>query len=238
MYDTDMTGRGQYPTAWPGRWALIGAVTPGAPGSPPVVVPVAVPVPPTAGHTYDDVLRAQLAFYTHLRGADAGVPRTTVGDIHELAAYWNGALAQVSGVDADVREIMGIPIENLMDKPGELGGMKRAVRTWRGQAAVAAQFVATSPPTSVYAFNAPIWDAMRRLAVELAVYQAAPSRWDIAVAAIEDSARKLPGRLGALGWKLGKLVLVGAGIIGAAAIGYAAIKAYAEGRAEARGRGE
>jgi hypothetical protein len=171
---------------------------------------------PAAGHNYDDVFRAQLAAYTRSRGVDRvatpphTIPRTTNADVRELVDYWNKAVDDVGVVDARATELAHSLV--LSDKPGAIG-TKSAIEGWYGQATLAQQLIAAGPPGSVYTLNANLWHAIMTLGTALSVWQAAPSKWDIAVDAVEKSAASLYRNVSSSVLGIGKYLLIGAGVL-------------------------
>lgn len=173
--------------------------------------------------SYDDTFRTQLATFIRLRGSDkvatppGNVPRTTVGDVQGLAAYWSDALARGATKSPSALALLMGPIAAIMDTqtPGDLGGLDGAVRSWRAEMYWLQRLAAPdAPPAAIYTRNAELWHAMMRVATELALIHEAPTKWDLATQALQTSIEKLPGRL-ATGTKY---VLVAAGIVGAAVL--------------------
>lgn len=118
--------------------------------------------------------------YAFVRGATRGrngklVPRTTHVDVKQLAALWSRELARVSPLDQDDRS--------------EHARWRRCVetiaRTSRGRA-----------PGAIYERNEELWqDCSKRLAIYLESRKVVPSRWNLAVAALDETLDELPDKL-------------------------------------------
>jgi hypothetical protein len=172
------------------------------------------------GHaTYDDLFEAQRTFLATKRGSDqlpppAGfgggtivVPRTTNADVLQLATYWTdrlGAVKQEMGHD-------GI------------------VAMWKVALADVDKIAKPGTADTVYAKNLEFWASARRVAVQVAISDEAPSRWDMAVSSVKDSVTHLPATLehaatviGDVAKQTGKGLLEGLGapvLIGAGLLG-------------------
>ena len=135
--------------------------------------------------TYDDLFNAQLQFLRTKRGEDirdqpAGfsggvrpIPRTTNADVLQLATYWSNELAKV---------------KHVMGHDG-------VVARWTPVLADVDKLAKPGKPDAVYAKNNELWREMQEVAVQIAVSDEAPSRWDMVVGAIKDSVIHLPQTL-------------------------------------------
>ena len=181
--------------------------------------------------TYDDLWRAQAAYLVKKRGADRlapppgfggatmDVPRTTNADVLQLATYWTNALAsapKVMGYDGvKAKWEVALADVNRLAKPGN--------------------------PGDVYPMNNAFWRRALEVAIQVAIGDEAPSKWDLFVGSVKDSITHLPetlegaaetgvevvedtahaaGKVVAAAGKglfsgIGTPVLVGAGVLGA-----------------------
>ena len=180
--------------------------------------------------TYDELFNAQLTFLREKRGADtleqpAGfsggsrpTPRTTNADVLQLATYWSNELAKV---------------KHVMGHDG-------VVARWTPVLADVDKIAKPGKPDAAYAKNNEFWRELQEVAVQIAVSDEAPSRWDMVVGSIAESVKHLPATLTTVASKgaellegaahavgkvaneagkglfagLGAPVLIGAGLIG------------------------
>lgn len=132
--------------------------------------------------TYDDLYNAQLKFLWEKRGFDqldqpAGfsggnrkIPRTTNSDVLQLAAYWSKQLE-------DVKHVFG---------------HDGVVARWKPIAADVEKLAKTGAPDAVYAKNNELWRGLQEVAIQVAVSDEAPSKWDMVVDSVKDSIVHLP----------------------------------------------
>jgi hypothetical protein len=135
--------------------------------------------------TYDDLWIAQRKYLADKRGSDvlpppAGfggaaspVPRTTNADVLQLATYWSDRLAHVKhemGHDGIVKMWqVALADVDLIAKPGK--------------------------PDGVYAKNNAFWASSLKVAVQVAISDEAPTKWDMVVSSVKDSVAHLPENL-------------------------------------------
>ncbi len=169
--------------------------------------------------TYDDLWIAQRKYLADKRGSDmqppptgfgsgpSPVPRTTNGDVLQLATYWTDRLSSA---------------KHEMGHDG-------IVAMWHVALADVDKLAKTGKPDAVYAKNREFWASSWRVAVQIAISDEAPSKWDMVVSSVKNSVTHLPESLehaasvigdvakqtgkGLLAG-LGAPVLVGAGLIG------------------------
>ena len=135
--------------------------------------------------TYDDLYNAQLKFLKEKRGTDArdqppghsggmrDIPRTTNADVLQLATYWSNELAKVKHVFGhDGVVARWTPVVNDVDKLAKTG-----------------------KPDEVYAKNNEFWREVQQVAIQIAVADEAPSKWDMVVDSVKDSVKHLPETL-------------------------------------------
>ena len=180
--------------------------------------------------TYDDLYTAQLKLLKAKRGTDAldqpagfsggkrDIPRTTNADVLQLATYWSNELAKVKHVF----------------------GHDGVVARWTPVIADVDKLAKPGRPDDVYAKNNEFWRELQEVAIQIAVSDEAPSKWDMVVDSVKDSIVHLPQNLGIAASKgadliesaahavgkvaneagkglfagLGAPVLIGAGLIG------------------------
>nr|HEX4316251.1 hypothetical protein [Kofleriaceae bacterium] len=169
--------------------------------------------------TYDELLEAQRAFLANKRGSDvlpppagfggwaAAVPHTTNADVLQLATYWTGRL---TGVKHEM-------------------GHDGIVKMWQVAFDDVDKLAKPGKPDDVYPKNHEFWASARRVAVQVAISDEAPSKWDMFVGSVKDSVSHLPDRVehaveGAAHVienagksvleSLGAPVLIGAGLLG------------------------
>ncbi|MCX5742971.1 MAG: hypothetical protein NT062_10795 [Proteobacteria bacterium] len=146
--------------------------------------------------TYDDLYRAQYKYLRDKRGADETapppgypgvsfpIPRTTNADVLQLATYWSNARAKVKDV------------KNFTDETPK----------WKLIVADVDKLAKAAPPDLIYARNNEFWRRMKELAIQVAVSDEAPTKWDMVVESVKDSVKNLPENLGAGAKKLGSEV--------------------------------
>lgn len=132
--------------------------------------------------TFDDLYIEQLKYLRDLRGFDklqppAGmgggerpIPRSTNADVIALADYWSkqlGSVKHVMGHDA-------------------------VVKAWQAALADVDQLARKGDPSAVYAKNNEFWRTLSSTAIQVAVADEAPTKWDLAKDAIKDSVTHLP----------------------------------------------
>lgn len=135
--------------------------------------------------TFDELYIEQWKYLRDLRGFDeldpepgmfgtkAKTPRTTNADVIALADYWSKQLA-------DAKEIFGHK------------GVEDRWRAARGEVDAIAR---KGDPNAVYPKNNGFWRTLKDTAIHVAVADEAPSKWDMAMDAIKDSVKALPGRI-------------------------------------------
>lgn len=134
--------------------------------------------------TFDDLYIEQIKYLRDLRGFDklqppAGmgggerpIPRTTNADVIALADYWSKQLASV-------KHVMG---------------HDSVVKAWQA-ALVDVDSARKADPNAVYPKNNEFWRVLSTTAIQVAVADEAPTKWDIAKDAIADSITHLPENL-------------------------------------------
>ena len=154
--------------------------------------------------TYDDLYNAQLKFLKQKRGTDpreqpAGfsggnrdIPRTTNGDVLQLATYWSSALA-------DVKHVFG---------------HDGVVARWQPVMADVDKLAKPGTPDAVYAKNNEFWRELQEVAIQVAVSDEAPSKWDMVVDSVKDSVKHLPETLTGAASKGADLVASAAHAVG------------------------
>lgn len=135
--------------------------------------------------TYDDLWRAQRDFLAQKRGFDQPepppgmglrglkIPRTTNADVLQLAAYWGKELA-------NAKQVMGY---------------KAVVEKWRAVMVDVDQYAKTGKPDDVYPKNNEFWHTLFDVAVQIAIGDEAPSKWDMVVDSLKYSVTHLPDNL-------------------------------------------
>jgi hypothetical protein len=178
---------------WRARVGLVGLEP--ASASPGVVSGTAAAGPPVPVmqvdfpdvKSYDELYRAQKAYYAKLRGSDIVegdsvlrvVPRTTVADARELVATWGfGGILSKSGV------------HNFSDI-----SHKQAIGAWNGAQATFDLVAPALKDDQVYPANRQLWRALGGIAVQAAVTDEAPSRVSLAVRAVGHGIKELPNTL-------------------------------------------
>jgi hypothetical protein len=122
--------------------------------------------------------------FSKLRGEDqvvgrliARVPRTTVADVRQLAAYWSNGLAKVGE-----HSFADISYRHVVDR-------------WKAAVAEVDHIPLTADPSSVYAHNTDFWEALLTIAIQVAVTAEAPTRWQLAKEAGKHALLDLPQTL-------------------------------------------
>ena len=155
--------------------------------------------------TYDDLWTAQKKYLAEKRGADKlpappgfgtvpmEIPRTTNQDVLQLATYWTHQLA-------DAKQVMGYA--TVMEK-------------WKVALADVDRFAKTGKPDDVYPKNNELWRTALEVAIQVAIGDEAPSKWDMFVGSVKDSVSHLPETLEHAGSKAMELVgQAGKGLLG------------------------
>ena len=137
-----------------------------------------------AAKTWDEAARMQREAFVKLRGEDkvtgrliASVPRTTIADVRQLAAYWSAGLAKVGG-----RSFADISYRHVIDR-------------WLAAVREVDRIPLTADPGSVYERNVDFWEALMTIAIQVAVTAEAPTRWQLAKEAAVNAAKELPNTL-------------------------------------------
>jgi hypothetical protein len=137
-----------------------------------------------AAKTWDEAARMQRDAFAELRGEDqltgrliARVPRTTVRDVRQLAAYWQNGLARVGE-----RHRADISYRHVLER-------------WKAAVAQVDRIPLNADPTSVYAHNVDFWEAVMTIAIQVAVTAEAPTRWQLAKEATRKALHDLPHTL-------------------------------------------
>ena len=137
--------------------------------------------------TYDDLFNAQLKFLIEKRGSDTldqppgfmggsrPIPRTTNSDVLQLATYWSNELAKVKHVF----------------------GHDSVVARWTPVVGDVDKLAKPGKPDDVYAKNNEFWRELQEVAIQIAVSDEAPSKWDMVVDSVKTSITHLPENLGA-----------------------------------------
>jgi hypothetical protein len=134
--------------------------------------------------TWDDAAQMQRDAFAKLRGEDSvtgrligRVPRTTVADVRQLAAYWSASLAKVgehSFADVSYRHVL---------------------ERWKAAVAAVDHIPLNADPASVYEHNTDFWEAVITIAIQVAVTAEAPTRWQLAKEATKQAIMDLPQTL-------------------------------------------
>lgn len=135
--------------------------------------------------TFDDLYLEQFKYLRDLRGFDKMkpdpgttgpekiIPRSTNGDVVELADYWTrqlGAVKRVMGHDGVARE-------------------------WQAARADVDHLARSGDPNAVYPKNNAFWRALQKAAIHVAVADEAPTATDLAIEALKQSVTNLPDNL-------------------------------------------
>ena len=168
-----------------------------------------------AAATWDDAAHMQRDAFSRLRGEDAvvgrlisRVPRTTIADVRQLAAYWSNGLAKVGE-----HHVADISYRHVVDR-------------WKAAVADVDHLPRTADPSSVYARNTDFWEALMTIAIQVAVTAEAPTRWQLAKEATRHAISELPTTIrttarDVLGRLLAKpLLYAGIGLSGLAFAGW------------------
>jgi hypothetical protein len=154
--------------------------------------------------TYDDLFNAQLKLLRERRGEDsldqpAGfsggkrpIPRTTNADVLQLATYWSSELAKV---------------KHTMGHDG-------VVTRWTPVLADVDKLAKPGKADAVYAKNNEFWRELQEVAVQIAVSDEAPSRWQMVVGAVTDSITHLPRTIENVASKGAELIAGAANAVG------------------------
>jgi hypothetical protein len=137
-----------------------------------------------AAKTWDEAAQMQRDSFSKLRGEDhvtgrliGRVPRTTIADVRQLAAYWSAGLAKVGE-----HNVADISYRHLVDR-------------WKVAVADVDHISLAADPTAVYAHNTDFWEALITIAIQVAVTAEAPSRWQLAKDATIQAIADLPHTL-------------------------------------------
>ena len=135
--------------------------------------------------TFDDLYIEQIKYLRDLRGFDklqapAGmgggerpIPRTTNADVIALADYWSKQLA-------DVKHVIG---------------HDGVVKAWQAVLVDVDLLARKGDPNAVYPKNNEFWRVLSNTAIQVAVADEAPTKWDLAKESIKDSITHLPENL-------------------------------------------
>lgn len=135
--------------------------------------------------TYDDLWSAQKKYLAQKRGSDKlppppgfgmgqmDIPRTTNQDVLQLATYWTHQLAEA-------KQVMGYA-----------GVMAK----WKVASADVDRFAKIGKPDEVYPKNNEFWRTALEVAIQIAIADEAPSKWDLFVGSVKDSITHLPETL-------------------------------------------
>lgn len=149
-----------------------------------------------AAKTWDEAAQMQRDAFAKLRGEDrvtgrkiSRVPRTTLADVRQLAAFWTQGLARVG-----FHNFADISYRHVIDR-------------WDAARAQLDRIPASLDPASVYPHNTDFWEALMTIAIQVAVTAEAPTRWQLAKESVKDAVSNLPDTLrSALQGFLGKLL--------------------------------
>jgi hypothetical protein len=137
-----------------------------------------------AAKTWDEAAQIQRDAFSKLRGEDAitgrligRVPRTTVADVRQLAAYWSAGLAKLGE-----HSFADVSYHHVLDR-------------WKTAVAAVAQIPAAADPASVYPHNTDFWEALITIAIQVAVTADAPTRWQLLKEATKQAMADLPQTL-------------------------------------------
>jgi hypothetical protein len=171
-----------------------------------------------AAKTWDEAAQMQRDAFSRLRGEDrvtgrliARVPRTTVADVRQLAAYWSNGLAKVGE-----HSFADISYRHVIDR-------------WKAAVAEVDRIPLNTEATSVYPHNTDFWEAVMTIAIQVAVTAEAPTRWKLVKEATKHAITELPNTLktavqdfvGGVGGVLAKpLIYAGIGVGGLAVLLY------------------
>ncbi len=154
--------------------------------------------------TYDDLYNAQLKFLRAQRGTDSfeqppghsggtrDIPRTTNADVLQLATYWSNELHKVKHVF----------------------GYDGVVARWTPVLADVDKLAKPGKPDAVYARNNELWRELQQVALQVAVSDEAPSKWDMVIDSVKDSIWHLPETLTGAASKGAELIESAAHVVG------------------------
>ena len=154
--------------------------------------------------TYDELFTAQLKLLKARRGFDTvdqppgftgglrPIPRTTNSDVLQLATYWSTGLAKVNHVV----------------------GHDGVVARWTPVLADVDKLAKPGKPEDVYAKNNEFWRELQEVAIQTAVSDEAPGKWDMVVGSLKTSVTRLPENLGAAAGKGADLLAEAAHAVG------------------------
>ncbi|HEU4729260.1 MAG TPA: hypothetical protein VFT22_15270 [Kofleriaceae bacterium] len=140
-----------------------------------------------AAQTWDEAAQMQRDAFAKLRGMDrvtgrliGRVPRTTIADVRQLAAYWSSALSKVGEHNfADV-------------------SYRHVIERWKAAVADVDRIPAETDPQAVYGYNIDFWEALMSIAIQVAVTAEAPTRWQLVKEATRQAVAELPKKLAEL----------------------------------------
>jgi hypothetical protein len=134
--------------------------------------------------TWDEQAKLQRDAFSKLRGEDivtgrliSRVPRTTVADVRQLAAYWASGLAKVGA-----HGLGDVSYRHVLDR-------------WKAALAQVDRTPRDLDPTSVYPNNLDFWEAVMTIAIQIAVTAEAPTRWQLVKEASKTALHNLPDTL-------------------------------------------
>jgi len=138
----------------------------------------------SAAKTWDDAARMQRDTFSTLRGEDrvtgrlvGRVPRTTISDVRQLAAYWSNGLAKVGEHSfADI-------------------SYKHVLKRWQDAVAEVERIPSTADPAAVYEHNTDFWEALMTIAIQVAVTAEAPTHWTLVKETAKHALAELPNTL-------------------------------------------
>jgi hypothetical protein len=137
-----------------------------------------------AAQSWDEAALIQNKALAELRGFDTipgglvtRIPRTTVGDVRQLAAYWQIILARVGGHHKNDH------------------GAKAQLDRWKAAYDDVWRIPASAASNSVYAHNTEFWTALMTIAVHIGATDETPTPWQMFKGALSDAIHKLPERL-------------------------------------------
>ena len=154
--------------------------------------------------TYDDLWSAQKKYLGEKRGSDmlappagfgggtSAIPRTTNADVLQLATYWTDRLT------------------NVKHEMGHDG----IVKMWQVALADVDKIAKPGKPDAVYTKNNEFWASSWKVAVQVAVSDEAPTKWDMVVDSVKDSVTHLPENLGVAASKGADLLASAAHAVG------------------------
>jgi hypothetical protein len=128
-----------------------------------------------AARTWDEAAQMQRDAFAKLRGEDrvtgrliARVPRTTVADVRQLAAYWSNGLRKVGGHhEAD-------------------HSYRHVIDRWSAAVADVDRTPLNVDPSSAYEHNVDFWEALMTIAIQVAVTAEAPTKWQLVKETLAD----------------------------------------------------